>query len=108
MDEGKYMTIYFQKGSILNKETESKENILSDEETKDSCAKVIKTKETGNKRYFIRFKDASFIDPFSADYFRMNPRKYKWQKVSEDVFNDYAKYLRNGNKANYQRALRSL
>jgi hypothetical protein len=100
MDDVQYdniQTVLYRHGSKVLKDG-SRANLLAETEDKHTCCKIITNRTRGTTRCFIRHMDGKLVNPFGADFFKLKLSRCRWLKVTEEVFDMYATFLRTGRR----------
>lgn len=91
-DEGfKYETKFYQKGFTRTQGNEKVDNVVTDKESKDSCAKKITNLDNNTTRYYVKLTGGRLTNPYDV-YFRR--QREKWHQVNELAFNYYIRFLK--------------
>lgn len=70
----------------------------SEEENKQSVAKSVTSRESGNVLYYVLDYAGTLADPWTADFFRLRRAQCKWRQVSGQAFEYYLKFLEKGER----------
>lgn len=85
-----FTTVFYEKGKV------EEGNVGSPVESKDSVAKKVTSDETGHESYYILDSKGRMVNPWTADFWRLDRKRVKWRKVNEVAFEHYLRFLRTG------------